>query len=103
MVGRLVSCNVTLGGRCSGPARVQLATDRDGRGMPARVGRRNLWRATQRLDRALDRPVRGLADSDAFQGEIAWAQRGNVSPTTIGRASTWSRTRTTIIGLLSPP
>ena len=60
MVGRLVGCNASLGGRCSGQAGTALSTDR----RAARVGRRIAWRDTERLDRDLDRPARVLAARD---------------------------------------
>ena len=61
MAGRLVGCNASLGGRCSGMRR----NDRRLRiGMPARVGRRIVWRTTERLGRDLERPARVLGARD---------------------------------------
>ena len=76
MVGRLVSCNVTLGGRCSGPATAIVATHRDGCGMPARVGRREPRCDTERFNRDLDRPARVRDARQAIQGEMTAAGRG---------------------------
>jgi len=57
MVGRLVGCNASLGGRCSGQAGTALSTDR----RAARVGRRTVLRDIKRLDRDFDGPARVLA------------------------------------------
>src|SRR5437868_6277404 len=53
--GRFVSSNVRYAGAESGLAKRIAATDRDGRRVPARVGRRTAWWDTKRFYRHLNR------------------------------------------------
>ena len=69
------------------------ATDRDGRRVPARVGRRIARRETERVDRALDRSANVLADTNADQAEIGLAHRNAVRVTS-GDLARDRRTRT---------
>jgi hypothetical protein len=70
--------------------------------MPARVGRRTAEGDTQRLNRALDRPVRVLADGEAVQGEAGRAGRDTFSNTERRPRAVIGEPAPTIIGLLSP-
>ena len=74
-------CSGTLGGRCRRRAETNPATDRDGRWMPARAGRRDFWHDTERLSRDLDRPARGLAASETFQAETGPADNDALTTT----------------------
>lgn len=47
--------------------REALATDRDGRRMPVRVGRRTARREIERFARDLDRPAHELVDVEALR------------------------------------